>query len=637
MVAALLADTLPLPVAAVGPELRVLWCNAAFTRSCARLLAAEVGPGTPLRVALGHRPNELQTVIDCWQRAMAGERFTVHRQLGDPKQELIPVELQYAPLRDAEGTLLGATVQLVELAVEGRAADEERLRLALQATSDGVWDWSRDTGELAVSDAAWRLLGHAPLPATLTTIAGLIHDEDLPLVWSALMEHLRGDTETFRCECRMRSADGDWRWILHRGKAMRRGPDGRAMRVVGTCEDVTLARDAEHERNRLLGELDQARRLEATGRLAGGVAHDFNNILTAIIGIVECLGDERPDDSELRRDLDEIRAGADRAARLTRHLLAYGRQQLLALVPLDLLESLRVMRPSLERLCGPGHQLVVAGGPEVGVVRADPLQLEQVLVALVANARDAMPAGGTIRIQLQRRDVESADALALGVERPGRFAEVIVSDTGHGMDEHVRARLFEPFFTTKAEGQGAGLGLAMVYGVVRQLGGTVSVASARDRGTSVSVLLPLVVAEPVARARPTAAPSAAGVAPGRVLLVEEDEQVREATRRLLGRWGWEVLEATGGPEAIALLEQHGADVHFVITDVTMTHMAGTDLAAILRSRRPSLPILLMSGFPGDADAGRTLHGFPLLQKPFTPGDLRREMDLLLAATPADDA
>jgi PAS domain S-box-containing protein len=386
-----------------------------------------------------------------------------------------------------------------------------------------------------------------------------------------------------------------------------------------------VTRDAS-ERKHLEQRVTQAQKMEAIGRLAGGVAHDFNNLLTAILGYSELALDSLHAGDPLRELLEEVRKAGHRAADLTRQLLAFSRQQTLAPRVLDLGALVADMEKMLRRLIGEDVQLVTALAPGLGLVKADPSQIEQVLMNLAVNARDAMPWGGKLVIETANVQLDEAYAAAHAEVRPGRYVLLAVSDTGEGMDEETRHHIFEPFFTTKESGKGTGLGLATVYGILRQSGGSVSVYSEPGRGTTFKVYLPRVEeAGPAPPARPGIADLPLGNET--LLLVEDEDAVRALARTVLQTAGYHVLEARQGSEALALGEQHAGRIDLLVTDVVMPQMSGRDLADRLAALQPDFRVLYLSGYPVNAIAqhGVLEPGTAFLQKPFTPGQLARKV------------
>jgi two-component system cell cycle sensor histidine kinase/response regulator CckA len=394
--------------------------------------------------------------------------------------------------------------------------------------------------------------------------------------------------------------------------------------------DLSERRRAEAERAKLEAQFRQAQKMEAIGRLAGGVAHDFNNLLSVILGYADLAAARAAGDERLRGELAEIRRAGESAAALTRQLLAFSRQQVLRPVVLDVNEVVRGLEPMLARLLGEDVDLQLRLAPELGRVEADPHQIEQVVMNLAVNARDAMPGGGQLTIETADVELDEAYAASHVGVATGPHVVLAVRDDGVGMDAETRERLFEPFFTTKEAGKGTGLGLATVYGIVRQSGGNVWVYSEPGMGTIFRVYLP--------RAAEGAAPAAAssGAAPPRggdetVLLVEDREPLRQLLARTLAGAGYTVLAATNGNDALRVCDEHAGAVHLVLTDVVMPEMGGLELVARLRDRHPGLRVLFMSGYSEEAvarhegiDPARNFLG-----KPFSVAELQRRVRDLL--------
>ncbi len=378
---------------------------------------------------------------------------------------------------------------------------------------------------------------------------------------------------------------------------------------------LTVARDVT-ARVRLEEELRHAQRMEAVGRLAGGVAHDFNNLLTVIISYSELMSGRVDDDEELKHDLGEVRHAADRAAALTRQLLSFSRRQVLQPTALELNEVVRVAEGLFRRLLGPEIETVSRLDPAAGSVLADRGQLEQVIMNLVVNARDAMPDGGVLTIETGVMAAADAPPAARAASTAERFATITVRDTGYGMDEETMRRIFDPFFTTKELGRGTGLGLATVHGIIQQSGGAVAVQSHVRIGSEFLVLLPALDGRLPAAASPGRLPAGASDdGRRRVLLVEDEAAVREGVRRILVGAGYDVLEAEDGAAALQLLRADGDGVDLLLTDIAMPALDGRQLARETRTARPGLPILLMSGYTDPDGLGRELPGIALLQKP----------------------
>ncbi len=374
---------------------------------------------------------------------------------------------------------------------------------------------------------------------------------------------------------------------------------------------------AEDEVRELEARLRHSQKLEAVGQLAGGIAHDFNNLLTVINGYCDRLGTALGDESPLRRDLDLIQRAGHRAAGLTRQLLAFSRRQVLQPQVIDLNAIVLDIDRMLVRLLGEHITIVTNLAPELGSTRADPGQIEQVIMNLSINARDAMPEGGTLTIETGNVDVTPVDEPRVGL-RAGPYVSLTIRDAGHGMDEVTLARVFEPFYTTKEQGKGTGLGLPTVYGIVMQSGGNVLIDSAPGAGTTVRVLLPR-VETPASAARPPA--PAVTVRRGRetVLLVEDEELVRELVHDFLASAGYDVLEAGDAETALHIAKTSGASINAVVTDVVLPGMNGSDLAKQLRMLAPQIRVLYVSGYPGAGVFSDSAFGpgSEFLAKPFT--------------------
>jgi len=379
------------------------------------------------------------------------------------------------------------------------------------------------------------------------------------------------------------------------------------------------------DRKLLETQLRQAQKMEAVGRLAGGIAHDFNNVLTAIFGYTELVLEELPAGSSARQDLEEIRKAAQRASALTRQLLAFSRQQVLEPVVLRLNDLVEEVDKMLRRLVGENVQLRLSLARDLGNVRADPGQLQQVLMNLIVNARDAMPTGGKLLIETANANLTEQYAELHQPVTPGRYVMLAVSDTGIGMDADTKTRIFEPFFTTKEKGKGTGLGLSTVYGIVKQSAGYIWVYTEVGRGTTFKVYLPRVDAPADVQAPRREAGTLAGTET--VLLAEDDAMLRPLAKGLLERLGYQVLEAENAEQALAVAGGHQAPIHLLLADVVMPGASGRDLARRLGETRPTTKVLYVSGYTDDAivQHGMLEPGLNFLQKPFTPDALARKV------------
>ena len=375
-------------------------------------------------------------------------------------------------------------------------------------------------------------------------------------------------------------------------------------------------------RNQLEEQLRQSQKLDAIGHLAGGIAHDFNNLLTAILGYNAMLSDEIQDRPEALEYAAEVRMAAEKAGALTFQLLAFSRRQVIQPLVLDLNASVANMEKMLRRIVGEDIELEVRAADELHLVRADPSQVDQLIMNLVVNARDAMPEGGKLTVETCNAELtREYSGLHIGVQ-PGHYAMLAVSDTGMGMDAATRSRIFEPFFTTKDPGKGTGLGLSIVYGIVKQSGGDIFVYSEPGLGTSFKVFLPMVAGEANRKSARTHQmhPAVGGES---ILLVEDEDQVRNLTRVMLKREGYRVLEAASGDEALALIGNRRERIDLLLTDIVMPRMRGTELAKEARALRPKLKVLYMSGYTDTSvvSRGAIEPGAPFIQKPFSALDL----------------
>ena len=403
--------------------------------------------------------------------------------------------------------------------------------------------------------------------------------------------------------------------------------------VANTLAGIVVRSRTEEQRARAEEQLNKVQRLEAVGRLAGGVAHDFNNLLSVIITYAGFALEDLRRTDPMRADLEEVQRAGQRAAELTRQLLAFSRKQVLEPEVLDLNEVVGGIEAMLRRLLGEDIDIVVHTADGLGRVEADPGQIEQVIMNLAVNARDAMPSGGKLTIETANVELDQDYANGRVGVKPGRYVQLVVSDTGCGMDDQTLARVFEPFFTTKGQDRGTGLGLATVYGIVKQSGGNIWVYSEPDRGTSFKVYLPRVDAPATAAKRPTAPQVAAG--DETVLVVEDEVAVRRAAERILSRAGYQVLAAANGGEALLLCERHDGTIDLLLTDVVMPQMSGRELAERLAEIRPGLRTLYMSGYTDNAIVhhGVLDPGTRFISKPFSVADLTRKVREVLDEEP----
>jgi PAS domain S-box-containing protein len=511
---------------------------------------------------------------------------------------------------------------------------QELHRRVVETSTDAIALFDLNGRVLFASPASRAILGYDASELVGRRFADLVHPDDVEAAAEVIGSALAGEGSR-AYTARIRHRDG--RWVSLEGiPAPIHDETGVPQMVLGIARDVTERLAAEEERRSLEDQLRQAQKMEAVGRLAGGIAHDFNNLLTAIGGYGQlALASLSGDEARVRRQLEELLRAADRAAALTRQLLAFSRKQVLQPRLLDLNAVVGEVESMLGRLIGADVELVTALDAELGRTHADPSQIEQVVVNLAVNARDAMPDGGRLLIETANAEVGDHLATRYVGAQPGPYVSLTIADTGQGMDAETASRVFEPFFTTKDNTGGTGLGLSTVYGIVKQSNGFVAVDSEPGRGTVVTVYLPRVpaVAEVEGAARPHPAQPDARGGSETVLVVEDEEIVRSLVREMLEGLGYTVLDARDGEDALRLLESDTQGVDLVISDLVMPRMSGRELARRCAELRPETAVLLVSGYAGDTTAvdGPLEPGTAFLEKPFTGPELAEKVRGLLDA------
>jgi PAS domain S-box-containing protein len=495
---------------------------------------------------------------------------------------------------------------------ERAASLEKRYAELVEHASDPMYIRDLEGNFLQVNRGTEEVSGYSRAELLRMTVFDLVAPADL--------ERARLNVASPRdvvepVEWRIRTRQGSERVIEIKARVLRE--DGRPARVECIGRDVTARTEAEtksaSERRGLEEQLQQAQKMESIGLLAGGVAHDFNNLLTVIAGYAQMAREEAPEGHPARESIDEIVQAADRATALTRQLLMFSRRRMTDPKAVSLNELVVNLEKMLRRLIGEDIELTLSPAARDGTTRADEGHLEQVVMNLAVNARDAMSGGGKLSIETADVDAGEEDGVA-----PGRYIELRVRDTGAGMTREVRDRIFEPFFTTKEKGKGTGLGLSMVYGIVKQSGGAVSVESEPGRGSTFRVLLP--AAEPDAASEEGARASVSDVrGTETILLVEDEEGVRRYVSSVLRNNGYLVLEARNGSEALELAGRHDGAIDLLLSDVVMPEMGGLDLAEQFRAAKPKAAVVLMTGYTDRPLPPERLAG--ALMKPFTPAEL----------------
>jgi two-component system cell cycle sensor histidine kinase/response regulator CckA len=557
------------------------------------------------------------SALEYFRREVSGERSILHTG----EQLRVALLLLLLMCVSLIGEALQRERRRLATSVRELTRSEERYRTLLEQASDAILVAQPPGRFVIVNQRACEMLGYTREELLSLSLTDVISPESVasqPIRWKELetkplilgeREMVRKDRSRFMVEVTARQLK-----------------DGRSQAIA---RDITDRLREAQERRRLEQQLQHSQRLEAVGRLAGGVAHDFNNLLTVIIGSAE-IALAKPGPEPVFERMKEILGAAQRGSGLTRQLLAFSRKQETRPAILDVNGVVANFEKMLRRLAGDNVAVVTEFDPNAGCVLADVTQLEQVLMNLAINARDAMPAGGTMRITT--RGLTAEPDPGAGTPAGAHQTAIAVSDTGTGMDPETQAQMFEPFFTTKSEGEGTGLGLSTVYGIVQQNHGRIRVASASGKGTTVEIVLPSTAPRGEVAPRP-AAPAGTRQQASRILLVEDEDEVREITRLILEHEGFAVFEANGGQEALAAAESFGVVAPLLVTDMVMPGLSGRALADVLARRWPSLRVLYLSGYVHHdlGEAALSVPGRAFLPKPFTSDQLIAAVQSLMHA------
>jgi PAS domain S-box-containing protein len=537
---------------------------------------------------------------------------------GDPSARLaVPGTDEIAYL----GNAINAMLEDLETSQLDRHEGRTRLDALMEKMPAVLWTTDAELRFTSGMGAGLEILGLVSGEMAGKSLYEYFHTDDPEfLAIAAHRKALAGERVTYELEWQ--------KHIFESHVQPLRSTEGVVIGVIGVALDIT-------DRKHLADQLRVSQKMQAVGELAGGVAHDFNNLLMIVKGHAEMLLDRIADSSPARHNLEQIQGATDRAATLTRQLLAFSRKQVLQPKVIDLNDVVAGMIKMFARVIGENIELAFLPGSKLASVKADPGQMEQVLLNLVVNARDAMPDGGRLTIETSNVEVDRVSASQHPAMEAGSYVVLVVSDTGCGMDAGTQARIFEPFFTTKGHGKGTGLGLATVYGVVKQSGGFIWVYSEVDRGTTFKIYLPQVTADVD---RLVAEKASSGPTPGTetVLFVEDEESVRELVRDYLGRSGYRVLHAADGIQALETAGAHKGPIHILVTDVVMPRLSGRELVTRLSAARPDLKVLYISGYTDDSifRHGVLEGGVAFLQKPFNLKDLAQKIREVLDGEPA---
>ncbi len=612
-----MADTAPVMIWVTGPDKRVTFVNKTWLNFTGRTMEQELGLGW----ADGIHPDDLPRCYEVFNSAFDTRRdYQLEKRLrradGMYRSVFCSGIPRFAP-GGAFAGYIGSTIDITDL------QSEERFRQLAENIDQVFWMLDIASNDVLYVSPAFEKVwgcGSAELYRDRSWLLETVHVEDRDRFVSFLD---KVKTQTTDVSYRIVRPDGSVRSIHDRGILVC-DSNGNPFRVAGIAEDVTAHLELEEQ-------LRQAQKMEAIGRLAGGVAHDFNNLLTIIGGHSQMLLDATPAGDAARKRLEEILGAANRASVLTSQLLAFSRRQVFNPIVVNVNHLLGNMGALLRRIIGEHISIETALDPDLSCIKADPHQLEHVVINLAANARDAMPNTGRFSIETAMVDApdKPSEECPCG---PGRCVRLRISDTGCGMDDRTRERAFEPFFTTKGLGKGTGLGLSTVYGAVRQNQGTIQVSSEPGQGAIFDLYFPAVpesevlIEAPAPRRRQAAATAT-------VLVAEDEAALRGLVRQTLEQLGYTIIEATDGYEALRIIEEGSSEIHLLLTDVIMPLMNGYELALRLKTIRPTTKVLYMSGYTDEVLAfhGVAQPAVDFVQKPFTPSELARRVETVLSA------
>jgi PAS domain S-box-containing protein len=579
----------------------------------------EEGAGTVIQFAgeqyriNAERQQILSLLLSTYETAVQknNELLAIQRTLNELNEQLEErVEARTASLMQE--------IEVRRRAEETLGEVTRRLELATAAAHLGIWDWDIGKNRLIWNDRMYEMYGvDHELAADIATWMRQVHPEDKEAVDGAMKGALSGERD-YVIEHRVVRPDKALRYLKANGLVLR-DREGNAVRMIGITQDVSAQRMLEEQ-------LRQAQKMEAVGQFAGGIAHDFNNILTAIVGFATMVQMKIPEQDPLRSNIDQVLSAADRAAGLTQSLLTFSRKQVLNLRPVSVNDIINKVEKFLGRIIGEDIKLQISFKADDIVVNADSGQIEQVLLNLATNVRDAMPQGGVFSIVTEKVVIDKEYIDFYGTGTPGSFARITVSDSGVGMDAETRKRIFEPFFTTKEVGRGTGLGLSIVYGIVKQHNGFINVYSELGRGTTFSLYFPLAPSDELAKPKQAAAQYPAGGSET-ILMAEDDAVVRQLSKTVLEEFGYHVIEAANGEEAVQQYLQNGDSIQLLLLDIVMPKKNGKEVYDEIRQIKPDVRVIFLSGYPAEviSNTGLLESGSNLIMKPVHPQNLLRRI------------
>jgi PAS domain S-box-containing protein len=624
-----LAESSPVGIWHIRPDGRTIYLNPAMSE----ILELE-GPGDLMASTQSFHafftPESVEVIKRESARRDSGQRSHYEVEVIGRYGRRTRMIVYGSPIMDVDGKLesiMGTFVDITDRKREEEALrrSEERMRVAAECGTDLIYEWDVLTGVLEWFGPIDERLGyeHGAIRRNLEGWEALLHPEDRQRVLEAIEDHQR-TRRPFQTEYRVRCRDGSWRIWRDQGTAMWDG-NGVPVKWIGAVSDVTEARRSEEALRNKEDQLRQSQKLEAVGRLAGGIAHDFNNLLAAIMGYCELMLLRLEPDHPVRREVGEILNGSDRAAGLIRQLLAFSRQEIPQPKVIEPNFVIGSMERMLRHLLEEDIELSLNLDPDAARVRMDPVQLEQVIMNLVVNARDATPGGGSVVVSTGNVELAGEIPGAYGKVHAGPHVRISVADSGQGIGTEDLPHIFDPFFTTKnrnadAKGRsGSGLGLSTVYGIITQNQGCVLVETEVDKGSVFSFYLPITEEDPEEEIEVKKALRSSAIVPKTVLVLEDDDEVRGIVRDLLGRQGFLVLEARQGREALSLAEKYSQPVHLLLTDMVMPGMGGKELADAMGKIMPTLRVLFMSGYTQDSAFRQDVSegGRAFIQKPFS--------------------